>query len=525
MAVFIFLGSGSLLSGQPASREPSPEPGAGGASSDPLDGGRDVNLRRMAAEVARNLRLRTSNVGIEGPRTAGVAMRFFLVSGREPDLRIEQVAADSAALGRLSEVAFSPGLTRVLARYGAVAASPDLHVFLPDDPGFTVAQMSLRVPVAGRRKRTPRRFRAAMLDGTSLSIQEPVRSIAIPARLLTRRRGPVLAAMLKHELGHAIHHAVSPIKPKGYREAMGIHSPVLRTNPISAFIEGFAQYTAYRHRDSEAEPSPPNRWELMQKNNREAYRHLLLAYWARIRRTASRTRYMSEAALDGVERTLQRRLRWGSRPPVLEEFRDRIAGLMAHRGSPRVDAAKLRESFLAFEANHPEAIANIRDEAKTPEEGRRELGALFRGAVKAQELRESGADETAVAEAVSEGGRTWGKLKTRSAEDLMRTEGVVAHLLLELDRAFEKDGGDLYPKILAAMRRDPYGSGSTPPHPVNIKELLALLDRDPDLHGRVFPAVTEATKDALTSQHFELAPSRQQDTLDGARAGQNDAPR
>lgn len=103
----------------------------------------------------------------------------------------------------------------------------------------------------------------------------------------------------------------------------------------------------------------------------------------------------------------------------------------------------------------------------------------------------------------------------------MMIEGVVTALLDELDSALSSPELDFHGKLLECMRRDPYQGRCSPAIPVNIKELLHLLNLDPALSGKVFPLVERLTDGGISAWDLELSLTRESDPLHIASGGEN----
>lgn len=465
-----------------------------------------------------------------GPlRSGGIYLRFIWVEGREPNPSLTEVSVLDPHLGPLGRLDYEGGIARELGYLHWMTPGATLHIFVIDRPDARVAAFTRTVPIPGRFDRAPRRLKMRCLDGKTVALQEPLPSLVIPRRLLQGEPAGRLASTLKHEIGHALQDRIARMIAKGYRESFWSHTAHVRTNDTSALAEGFAQYAAYRFRDSDREGKPGPVRDVLQRNNTSAYRTLLISYWIHLRSHAERHKQLSRAELASAERLIMRAL-WRPDLPAPDQFRELIVANLRDRGSPPLDAERLRRSLVAYEANHPDGVANLRDEELSRKEMRDWVVGFFKRAAKGirstpAAVLVTGAAATAPSSAVLDPAAVrdarafsdgfW----RRSPLDLMVTEGLVTALLLALDRELSSPRLDFFSRVLEAMALDPYAGRSLPPQPVNIKELLAVLERAPDLTGKIFPIVASLTDGALTAGDFTLRRTRELDPLHTARPG------
>lgn len=468
-----------------------------------------------------------------GPlRSGGIYLRFVWVEGREPNPSLTELSVLDPHLGPLGRLDYEGGIARELGYLHWMTPGAALHIFVVDWPDTRVAAFTRTVPIPGRVDRAPRRLKMRCLDGKTVALQEPLPSLVIPRRLLHGEPAGRLASTLKHEIGHVLQDRIARMIAKGYRESFWNHTAHVRTNDSSALAEGFAQYAAYRFRDSDREGKPGPVREVLRRNNNSAYRTLLISYWIHLRGHAERHKQLSHAELSGAERRIMRTL-WRPELPTPDQFRELIVEILRDRGSPPLDAERLKRSLVAYEANHPDGVANLRDEELSRKEMRDWVVGFFKRAAKgirpapaaalatsataAAANRPASAviDPAAVRDARAFSDEFW----RRSPLDLMITEGLVTALLLALDRELSSPRLDFFSRVLEAMALDPYDGRSLPPQPVNIRELLSMLERAPDLTGKVFPIVASLTDGALTAGDFTLRKTRELDPLHTARPG------
>ena len=312
-----------------------------------------------------------------------------------------------------------------MAYFAKLRPSRRLHVFISDVAASAHEHRFL--PVPGRSDWHYRAIDVALLDGTTERLQEPYPSIVFSERIVREQDGRTLGGVLKHELGHLLQDLKASLRNDGYGASFGIHTPVVRTGDEAAFMEGFAEHTAIKFRDSDIEVREGELREVLRNNNRQAYDSLLSFYWTAFRsRETIRTRLTTEVR-GAAERPIFE-FQWRPQPgyPTPDQFRHRIAELLAGQGAPPLAREEIDRELRALDTASPGALANLADEELTPaetEEIRTTLRELF-GQLYVGHARPS----------FQAGLKRVADLTLRSAEDILMSEGAVALLMSRLDR-------------------------------------------------------------------------------------------
>lgn len=448
---------------------------------------------------------------LERLESASVPVRIVLVDGTEARPKLHETLPLDTKAGNLGRIDYQAGLGDLMRHYKRLARGRPLHVFLSNEPDKDVAYMNSYVPLAKRKDWNYRSFGLELIDSSRTTIREPIPCVTFPRHLVSESSSG-LAETLKHEVGHVVHELAGEIHNEGYDESFGAHTHAIRTNDQAAFVEGFAEYTAYKFRDTEMEGGPLPMERLMSRTEGSAQKTLLWYYWDQVRSRQAIEGHVKKEELDTLGESLHRAVFESREPPSFADFRARLVRDLTGKGEPPLVQAAVEKEIAAVEKHYSRAVENIKDEEWTAEETQA-LDKAF------DEVVTAGTPGIGDQAAYAEANRRFDNLVQRSPTDLMLNEGFIAAALLELDKELSTGGIDFYSKVLGALKQDPYAGRSHPRVPVNFKELLAVLERDPDLQGKLFGPLEKLTGGVLQPKHFALARRRQDDPLTRARPG------
>ena len=460
--------------------------------------------------------------------SADVQIRFARAAGSDASPSLGELSPDDQSLATLHVLDYESGLADEMAHYAALKPGEALHVFVNDDGGVSGAYESRWLPVPGRSNLDYRSVDLRLMGGGATTLVEPCPVIVFSTSYVENQIPQTVLSTLKHELGHVLHELKAPTRHRGYGNSFWQHTYAVRSNDQAAFVEGFAEYTAFRFADDKYEANPTDSLrDLQLRHNVRAYEDLTFFYWHNFRNRSSVKSRLSDAELLALQlEVFDYQGQPGSARPSPEQFQARLVQEATGKGQPPFTAEELNFELASLNASNPSGLKNWTSEHVSPET-QRQLNEANEDLLRAVHPLLGPSKAT-----IEENLAVISKLSMRSPEDLMMNEGTVAALLLELDRELSAQGLDFYGKVLAALDKDPYasGAGSTTfstqpsevttgfdplqrPVPTNFKELIALLDRDPELTGKLLPVIEKASSGVLTAKHFVLAPRRDLDPL------------
>ncbi|MBI4869523.1 MAG: hypothetical protein HY816_21500 [Candidatus Wallbacteria bacterium] len=421
-----------------------------------------------------------TDAGAGGARAGGLPIRFIRVEGTIDRPVVEEIPAGDPLLGHFAKLDYGAGIARQMSHFQRVSKGRPLLVCITNRPDENTPRHTTSVPLDHSMYI---KWEIPLADGTKLAVQEPHPILVFPRHVLQRFSQRDVTRAFKHELGHSLHELNAPIHDGGMEETFGAHNLPLRTNGRQAFSEGFAEFTAFRFRDSDDENDPRVLDDVVTKRNPRAHWILLGYHFVSFRARPLLTKRVPAAELFAAQKRLVDELKRRSaadQPMPLAEFRAAVVKELTGKGRPTLQARELQAELATHEQENGPAMANLNLEEERLNGDPRE---------------------------------------PRSPVELFRTEGVAVKVLLELDKELSGRGIDFYGKLLETMPKDPYGGRSDPKESINLKELLAMLDRDPELTGKIFPAVSRATRGALRAEDFRLAPSREDEPVDAPTPG------
>ncbi len=457
-----------------------------------------------------------------------VQLRFARSAGSDTAPSLGELTPDDQSLATLHVLDYESGLADEMAHYSALKPGEALHVFVNDDGGVSGAYESRWLPVPGRSDLAYRNVDLRLMGGGATTLVEPCPVIVFSTSYVENQIPQTVLSTFKHELGHVLHELKAPTRHRGYGNSFWQHTYAVRSNDQAAFVEGFAEYTAFRFADDKYEANPTDSLrDLQLRHNVRAYEDLTFFYWHNFRNQPSVKSRLSEAELLALQLKV---FDYQEQPvrvhPSPEEFQARLVQEATGKGQPPFSAEELNFELASLNASNPNGLKNWSSEHVSPET-RRQLNEANEDLLRAMHPLLGPAKAT-----VEENLAVISKLSMRSPEDLMMNEGTVAALLLELDRELSAQGVDFYGKVLGALDRDPYATAASAttfstqpsevttgfdplqrPVPTNFKELIALLDRDPELTGKLYPVIEKVSNGVLTAKHFVLAPRRDLDPL------------